>query len=93
MSKDDYAKEDQTRTSVSESIEEEYSSPWPKQRLGYTRRLIRIIRIPADEIDENFDEDTWNKKVYGPDIIVVDMLSVPKGWILVDGIAPSWNAH
>ena len=31
-----------------------------------------MIRIPADEIDENFDEDAWNKKVYGADIIVVD---------------------
>ena len=44
-----------------------------------------MIRIPFDEIDENFDEDAWHKKVYGPDVIIVDMRSVPYGWILVDG--------
>lgn len=48
-----------------------------------------MICIPADEIDENFDQDAWNKQAYGPDVIVVDMHSVPKGWILVDGNLPS----
>jgi len=41
-----------------------------------------VRRIPADEVDENFDEDAWNKKVYGPDVIVVDMHSVPKDGFL-----------
>jgi hypothetical protein len=47
-----------------------------------------MVLIPADEY-ENIDEDAWNKKVYGPDVIIVDMHSVPKGWILVDGNAPA----
>ena len=51
-----------------------------------------MVRIPADEVGENFDEDAWNKKVYGPDVIMVDMHSVPKGRILVAGNAPAWNA-
>jgi len=50
-----------------------------------------MVRIPGDEVDENFDEVAWNKKVYGPDVVVVDMHSVPKGWILVDGDASTWN--
>jgi hypothetical protein len=76
-----------------ESSEEEYSGPWPKPKPGYTRRLIRMIRIPLDEIDEDFDEAAWNKKVYGPDVIVVDMRNVPKGWVLVDGNIPALSVH
>ena len=41
--------------------------------------------IPAEEIDENFDEQAWFKKLYGPDIIVVATSGLPRGWILVDG--------
>jgi hypothetical protein len=52
-----------------------------------------MIRIPLDEIDEDFDEDAWNKKVYGPDVIVVDMVNVPKGWVLVDGNIPALSVH
>ena len=94
MSDEDHSQEDEELTPSSETIEEEeYSGPWPKPREGYTRRLIRIIRIPVDEIDENFDEDAWHKQVYGPHVIIVDMRSVPKGWVLVDGNSPTWNAR
>ena len=31
---------------------------------------------------EIYDEDAWNKKVYGPDVIVVDIRNVPKGGFL-----------
>ena len=55
-------------------------------RPGYTRRLIPMIGIPAEEIDENFDEAAWFKKVYGPDVTVVQTVGVPDGWILVDRI-------
>jgi len=41
--------------------------------------------IPVDEIDENFDEQVWFKKLYGPDVIVVRTYGLPEGWILVDG--------
>ena len=51
----------------------------------YTTRLIRKIAIPADEVDENFDENEWYRKVYGPDIIVITHKGVPNGWVLVDG--------
>ena len=51
----------------------------------YTRRLIPMKYIPVDEIDENFDEQAWFKKLYGPDIIVVATSGLPRGWILVDG--------
>ena len=51
----------------------------------YTRRLIPMKYIPAEEIDENFDEQIWFKKLYGPDIIVVSTFGIPEGWILVDG--------
>ena len=86
-------KNDESPSPDQESFEEEYSGPWPKPKPGYTRRLIRMIRIPLDEIDEDFDEDAWNKKVYGPDIIVVDMRNVPKGWVLVDGNIPALSIH
>jgi hypothetical protein len=91
-SKEAHAKQDESPSPTRESFEEEYSGRYPKPKPGYTRRLIRMVRIPADEVDENFDEDAWNKKVYGPDVIIVSMRSVPKGWILVDGNAPTWNA-
>ena len=41
--------------------------------------------IPAEEIDENFDEQAWYKKLYGPDIIVVSTYGVPQEWVLVEG--------
>jgi hypothetical protein len=92
MDKSAHANQDESPSPTQESFEEEYSGAYPKPKPGYTRRLIRMVRIPADVVDENFDEDAWNKKVYGPDVIIVDMHSVPKGWILVDGNAPAWNA-
>lgn len=92
MSKEAHAKQDESPSPTQESFEEEYYGRYPKPKPGYTRRLIRMIRIPWDEWHENFDEDAWNKKVYGPDIIIVDMRSVPKGWVLVDGNVPAWNA-
>jgi hypothetical protein len=84
-----HAKKDETASPSSEPFEEEYCGLWPKERPGYTRRLIPMILIPLDEINENFDEDAWNKKAYGPDVIIVDRRLVPKGWVLVDGNAPS----
>jgi len=51
----------------------------------YTRRLIPMKYVPLNEIDENFDEKAWFKKLYGPDIIVVSTFGLPEGWILVDG--------
>jgi hypothetical protein len=90
-SKEAHAKQDESPSPTQESSEEEYYGRYPKPKPGYTRRLIRMVLIPADE-DENFDEDAWNKKVYGPDVIIVDTHSVPKGWILVDGNPPAWNA-
>jgi hypothetical protein len=59
--------------------------PWPKPKEGYTRRLIPMVRIPLDEIDDHFDEDAFNKKSY-PNVEIVDMHNVPKGWVLVNGI-------
>ena len=44
-----------------------------------------MVRVPLDEVDEDFDEDAWNKKAYGPDVIVVDIRNVPHSWVLVDG--------
>ena len=73
-------KKEESPSSADESFEEEYYGPYLKPKPGYTRRLIPMIRIPADEIDENFDEVAWNKKVYGADIIVVDKRSVPEGY-------------
>jgi hypothetical protein len=49
-----------------------------------------MIRIPFDEIDDDFDEDAFNKKSY-PNVEIVDMHNVPKGWILVNRI-PSLNS-
>lgn len=77
---------DETPTQNEESDEEEYyDGPWPKPKEGYTRRLIPMVRVPLDEIDDDFDEDAFNKKSY-PNAEVVDMHNVPKGWILVNGI-------
>ena len=39
-------KNDESPSPHQESSEEEYSGPWPKPKPGYTRRLIRMIRIP-----------------------------------------------
>lgn len=89
MSKEAHA---QQHSPTQESFDEEYSGLYPKPKPGYTRRLIRMVRVPMFEMDENFDEDAWNKKVYGPDVIIVDMRCVPTGWILVDGNTSAWNA-
>jgi hypothetical protein len=83
---------DESPSPNQESIEEDCSNnfdPWPKPKSGYTRRLIRMVHIPLDEIDEDFDEDAWNRKVYGPNVEIVDMRNVPKGWVLVHGITPA----
>jgi hypothetical protein len=71
-----------------ETIEEEYGDgfdTWPKPKEGYTRRLIPVVLVPIDEIGDDFDEDAFNKKSY-PNVEIVDMRNVPKGWILVNGI-------
>lgn len=86
--KETHPTQDDRSPPTEESFEEEYSR-YPNPKPGYTRRLIRMIRIPADEVDEHFDYDAWRKKVYGPNIVIVDMCSVPKGWVLVDGNAPA----
>ena len=86
------AKQDESPPGSQESFEEEYLGPWPKPKPGYTRRLIRMIRVPLDEVEEDFDEDAWNKKAYGQDVIVVDIRNVPYGWVLVDGNAPALSA-
>ena len=38
-------------------------------------------------VREDFDEQEWYKKVYGPDIIVVSY-DCPSGWVIVDGNLP-----
>ena len=48
-----------------------------------------MIRVPWEEVDEDFDEDAWNKKACGPDVIVVDIRNVLYGWVLVDGNIPA----
>ena len=71
-----------------ESIDEEYTDgldPWPKPKEGYTRSLIPMVRIPFDEICDDFDEDAFNKKSY-PNVEIVDMRNIPEGWVLVNGI-------
>ena len=81
---------DESPTPNQESVEEEYSDdidPWPKPKPGYTRRLIPTVRVSLEEIDNNFDEDAFIKKVYR-NVEIVDMHNVPKGWVLVNGINP-----
>jgi len=73
-----------------ECSEEEYSNdldPWPKPKPGYTRRLIPMVRISLEEIDDTFDEDAFIKQAY-QNVEIVDMCNVPKGWVLVNGITP-----
>ena len=48
-------------------------------------RLIPMKYLPVEEIDENFDEQAWIKKLYSPDIIVASTFGLPQGRILVDG--------
>lgn len=71
-----------------ETSEEEYGDGfdiWPKPKQGYTRRLIPAVLVPIDEISDDFDEDAFNKKSY-PNVEIVDMRNVPKGWVLVNRI-------
>lgn len=72
-------KRDESPPPIQESFEEEYCGRCPKLKPGYTRRLTRMVRVPLDEMNENFDIDAWHTKVYGPDVIVVDVPSIPKG--------------
>ena len=51
------------------------------------RRLIRKILIPADELDEDFDQRAWDRRLYGPDITILAATGVPDGWVLVEGIS------
>ena len=89
---DPYSQDDESSAESDESSELEYEdfSPWPKPNPGYTRRLIRRVYISLDELldEETFDEDAWEKTVYGANVIIVDKEAVPKGWILIDGTAP-----
>jgi hypothetical protein len=64
------------------------SSQKPATPVGpvYTRRLIPMVYISLFEIDENFDKAAWYKKAYGEEVIIVDDVGVPKGWIQIDGI-------
>jgi len=57
-------------------------------RPGYTRRLIQKKYPPPEMWDVDFDEQEWMKKAYGDKVIVVDMVDVPDGWILIDGMSP-----
>jgi hypothetical protein len=57
-------------------------------RPGYTRRLIKKKYPPPEMWDVDFDEQEWIKKAYGDKVIVVDMVDVPDGWILIDGMSP-----
>jgi len=43
-----------------EPIDEDYDGPWLKPKEAYTRRLVPMVRIPFDEIDDDFDEDAFN---------------------------------
>lgn len=70
-----------------EMIEEEYADgfdTWPKPKERYTRRLIPAVLVPINEISDDFDEDAFNKKTY-PNVEIVDMRNVLKGWVLVNG--------
>ena len=51
----------------------------------YTRRLVKIIPVSIEDIDEDFDEDEFIKGCYGSDIEIVSKHGIPPGWILVDG--------
>ena len=82
---------DKSPTPDEDSDEEEYSNdldPWPKPKPGYTRRLIPMVRVSLEEIDENFDQEAFFKKAY-PNLEIVDIHNVPKGWVLVNGITPA----
>lgn len=51
----------------------------------YTRRLVKIIPVSMEDMDENFDEDDWIKGCCGPDIKIVAKHGIPHGWVLIDG--------
>lgn len=46
-----------------------------------------MVRISLEEIDDTFDDDAFIKQAY-QNVEIVDMCSVPKGWLLVNGITP-----
>ena len=53
-----------------------------------TRRLIRKIYIPIEELDEEFYLHAWQKKMYTSlHIAVVAATGVPVGWVFVAGIS------
>ena len=54
-------------------------------RPKYTRRLVRRILAEPDDTDAD-DQQEWNKKVYGPEVIVIGHKGVPPGWIMIAGI-------
>ena len=47
-----------------------------------------MVRVSLEEINDNFDEDAFIKKVYR-NVEIVDMRNVPKGWVLINGIIPA----
>ena len=74
-----------TGTSASKVVATPLGQTTTKPRMP-TRRLIPMIPIPIAELKEDFDYRAWHRKLYGPDITVVAVTDVPKGWVLVDGI-------
>jgi hypothetical protein len=57
----------------------------PHDQVVYTRRLVKIIPVWIEDMDEDFDEDEWIKGCYGSDIKIVSKHGIPHGWILIDG--------
>ena len=62
--------------------------PFTRVTSPYTCHLVPQYYIGLEEIDENFDQVAWQKRVYGPDVIIVTDSVVPDGWILIDGNIP-----
>jgi hypothetical protein len=56
----------------------------------FTRKLIRKIYLPIDEMSDDLDINACRRKVYGPNIKILAMEGgdIPEGWILVDGNLP-----
>src|SRR5436190_12346438 len=78
----------QSKTDISESNVVETPPPNTTTKIpSPARKLVPMIPIPIEALKEDFDHSAWHRKLYGPDIIVVDVIEVPKGWVLVDGLS------
>jgi len=77
---------DTSSSAISPSQAGTNNDPQDNGRPKYTRRLVHRILAEPDDTEAD-DQQAWNKKVYGPEVIIIGHKGAPPGWIMIAGIS------